>query len=342
MAHTDLLDDDPVRVGDALIVGRLGAGGMGVVYLGRTSEGRAVAVKVVRTDLAADADFRRRFADEVRVMRDVGPQHTADVLAADTEAAQPWVVMEYVQGPTLADRVRRGPLPVDELDAFALDLIAAVAAVHDAGVVHRDLKPSNVVLTPDGVRLLDFGVARAPFAAADTAARVGSLTWMAPEQIEGDPCGPAADVHAVGMLMYFAASGRHVYGYGQADAVAWRIGNAVPHLVDLPPDAVKYRDVIAGCLAKDPGARPGLELLAGVAGRPASIVADQRVPASVNPGRSGAAELGAAGAPRSPVALPPSVVPPSAPPQTAPPPPAVPPTPTGAAPAGAAPPAARA
>ena len=198
MAHTDLRDDDPVRIGGALIVGRLGAGGMGVVYLGRNADGRAVAVKVVRTDLAADPDFRRRFADEVQVMRDVGPQHTARVLAADPEAAQPWVVMDYVQGPTLADRVRRGPLPADELDAFATHVIGAVAAVHAAGVVHRDLKPSNVVLTPGGIRLLDFGVARAPFAAADQGARVGSLTWMAPEQIDGDPCGPAADIHALG------------------------------------------------------------------------------------------------------------------------------------------------
>ncbi|MFI0432899.1 MAG: serine/threonine-protein kinase [Candidatus Nanopelagicales bacterium] len=266
MAHSDLHDDDPMRIGDALIVGRLGAGGMGVVYLGRTSQGRAVAVKVVRKDLAADADFRRRFADEVRVMRDVGAEHTAGVLATGVDAEQPWVVMDYVQGPTLADRVRLGALPADELDAFAVDLVGAVAAVHAAGVVHRDLKPSNVVLTPDGVRLLDFGVARAPFAEADEAARVGSLTWMAPEQIGGDPCGPAADVHAVGMLLYFAACGRHVYGYGQADAVAWRIQNSAPQVVDLQGGAVKYRDAITACLSKKPSDRPALGVIAGIAG----------------------------------------------------------------------------
>ena len=302
MAHTDLRDDDPVRIGGALIVGRLGAGGMGVVYLGRNADGRAVAVKVVRTDLAADPDFRRRFADEVQVMRDVGPQHTARVLAADPEAAQPWVVMDYVQGPTLADRVRRGPLPADELDAFATHVIGAVAAVHAAGVVHRDLKPSNVVLTPGGIRLLDFGVARAPFAAADQGARVGSLTWMAPEQIDGDPCGPAADIHALGMLLYFAASGRHVYGYGQADAVAWRIGNAAPQLVDLPAAADKYSDVIAACLAKDPSDRPGLDLLAAVA--------SGQVVTSAGPAQAPAAAPPSAVPPRPAAPAPPAVPPP--------------------------------
>lgn len=233
---------------------------MGTVYLGRGQTGRAVAVKVVREDLASNPDYRRRFAEEVAAMRDVGAAHTAAVLAADLQATPQWVVMEYVQGPTLATRVgRAGPLPPDELRSFALGLLRAVASVHAAGVAHRDLKPSNVVLSPEGVRLLDFGVAKSPTRPVESGERVGSLTWMAPEQIAGRPSGPACDVHGIGMLLYFAATGRHVFGYGTPDAVAWRIGHMNPQLIDLPVDADDYRDLIRACLAKEPERRPPLK-----------------------------------------------------------------------------------
>ncbi|MDQ1247270.1 MAG: eukaryotic-like serine/threonine-protein kinase [Actinomycetota bacterium] len=259
---SDLRDTDPIKVGDVLIVGRLGEGGMGVVYLGRGPGGGAVAVKVVRDDLARDPEFRRRFAEEVEAMRDVGAAYAAGVISANTEATPPWVVMEYVQGMTLGERVgRAGPLPEDELRAFAIGLVRAVAAIHAAGVVHRDLKPSNVVLSPQGVRLLDFGVAKSPAVSGQLGERVGSLTWMAPEQLNGKSGGSATDVHAIGMLLYYAASGRHIYGYGDANAVAWRISHIEPQLIDLPPEARGYVDLITAALAKDPGRRPTLKAI---------------------------------------------------------------------------------
>ena len=262
MVASDLRDTDPIKVGDVLIVGRLGEGGMGVVYLGRGPGGGAVAVKVVRDDLAHDPEFRRRFAEEVEAMRDVGAAYAAGVISADTQATPPWVVMEYVQGMTLGERVgRAGPLPEDELRAFAIGLVRAVAAIHSAGVVHRDLKPSNVVLSPQGVRLLDFGVAKSPAMAMQRGERVGSLTWMAPEQLNGKSGGSATDVHAIGMLLYYAASGRHIYGYGDANAVAWRISHIEPQLIDLPPEAKGYSDLIMAALAKDPSRRPTLKAI---------------------------------------------------------------------------------
>lgn len=258
----DLHENDPLRVGDVLIVGRLGEGGMGVVYLGRGPGGTAVAVKVMRADLAHNADFRRRFGQEISAMRDIGAAYAAGVLAADVDAAQPWVVMEYVQGMTLGERIgRAGPLPPEELHPFALGLLRAVAGVHAASVVHRDLKPSNVVLSPQGVRLLDFGVAQAPGATRRSGERVGSLTWMAPEQLDGAPVGTACDVHAVGMLLYYAATGRHIYGYGDPKAVAWRISHVEPQLVDLPEAAQAYGDLILASLAKDPERRPPLRAM---------------------------------------------------------------------------------
>lgn len=262
VAVMDLHETDPVRVGDVLIVGRLGEGGMGVVYLGRGPGGNAVAVKVMRADLAGNSDFRQRFAGEVSAMRDVGAAHAAGVLASDVDATQPWMVMEYVQGMTLSERIgRAGALPPEELHPFALGLLRAVAGVHGAAVVHRDLKPSNVVLSPQGVRLLDFGVAQAPGAHRRPGERVGSLTWMAPEQLDGNSVGVECDIHAVGMLLYYAATGRHIYGYGEPKAVAWRISHVEPQLADLPDQARAYGDIILAALAKDPTRRPSLRAM---------------------------------------------------------------------------------
>ncbi len=253
----DLLDTDPLRIGDVQLVARLGEGGMGVVYLGRTDAGEAVAVKVVRAQIAADPDFRRRFADEVGALRGLGGAYTARVLDADLQATPQWFVMEYVQGPTLAARVARsGPLSVDEARVLAAELAAALAQMQAVGIVHRDLKPSNVVLSPDGAKLIDFGVAMGMGSDADAGLRVGSLSWMAPEQIAGAPAGAPTDIHALAMLVYFAACGRPVYGYGDAEAVAWRIGHTDPQLVDLPSELADFDPALREALHKDPAQRP--------------------------------------------------------------------------------------
>lgn len=280
---TDLLESDPLRIGGVQLVGRLGEGGMGVVYLGRASDGGAVAVKVIRTDLAADADFRRRFASEVSALRGLGGAHTAVVLSSDVDAAQPWMVMEYVHGATLAEAVNRsGPMEGEDFEVFADELLNAVAALWRAGIVHRDLKPSNVVLSPDGVKVLDFGVARFRGEPLDPA-RVGSTTWMAPEQLAGSHDDSACDVHACAMLLYFAATGRHVYGYGEADAVGWRIQNSTPHLVDLPEELSSLRPALTAALAKDPAQRPSIEALRQAVIGGAAVAPTSVYPASANP-----------------------------------------------------------
>lgn len=256
VAH-ELADDDPLRIGDALIVARLGEGGMGIVYLGRLPTGDAVAVKVVKGEFAADADYRRRFAREVAALRDLGGTHTAAVVDADINGDPPWLIMEYVQGPTLAERIgRNGPMTESEARQLASGLAECIAVIHAAGVVHRDLKPSNVVLSPDGPKLVDFGVAFGADGDADVGLRVGSLSWMAPEQIDGRTQGWQCDIHAFGLLLYYAACGRPAYGYGDPEAIAWRIGNSRPMLVDLPEELLDLAPVVAAALAKDPCDRP--------------------------------------------------------------------------------------
>lgn len=257
VATDDLHDDDPLRIGDVQLVGRLGEGGMGVVYLGRDRAGNAVAVKVVKGAFAEAPDYRRRFADEVSAMRNLGGAYTAEVLAADIDGVPPWFVMEYVHGATLADHIsRHGALPPAEGREFCVGLARAVAAMHRAGIVHRDLKPSNVVLSPSGPKLLDFGVAFGAAGDQDAGMRVGSLSWMAPEQLSGAAQGAACDVHAIAMLAYYAVCGRPVFGYGKGEAVAWRISNVDALLVDLPEDLLDMAVPLAAALSKQPADRP--------------------------------------------------------------------------------------
>jgi serine/threonine protein kinase len=255
----DLLPSDPEYIGRYRLVGRLGGGGMGQVYLARSPGGRSVAVKVIREPLAADPGFRVRFAREIAAARRVSGIFTAPVVDADPDAERPWLVTAYVAGPSLADAVEQsGPLPADMLVLLAGGLAEGLAAIHAVGVVHRDLKPSNVMLAADGPRIIDFGIARASDATALTHAGtvVGSPGFMSPEQAEGRPVGPASDIFSLGSVLTFAATGAGPFGSGQPSTLLYRVVHARPATAGIP---APIRALIERCLAKDPAARPTAE-----------------------------------------------------------------------------------
>ena len=253
----ELLAGDPTQIGPYLLLGRLGVGGMGRVFLARSPGGRRVAVKVIRSDLAGDPGFRARFAREVAAARRVSGVFTAPVVDADPTAPMPWLVTGYVNGPSLAEAVRKhGPLPVASVLALAAALAEGLAAIHSAGVVHRDLKPSNVLLAADGPRVIDFGISRAVDATdlTRTGAVIGSPAFMSPEQVKGDGAvGPASDVFSLGTVLAFAATGEGPFGSGAPTALMYRVVHGTPRLDQLPGPV---RPLVERCLAKDPGQRP--------------------------------------------------------------------------------------
>ncbi|PPJ22348.1 serine/threonine protein kinase [Nocardia nova] len=248
---------DPVTIGPYRLLGVLGAGGMGRVYLGRNAGGRTVAVKVVRPDLSDDPEFRTRFRREVAAARRVTGAHAVPVLDADVEAERPWLATGYVAGLSLREAVDSfGPLPESALVPLAAGLARALADVHAAGVVHRDLKPSNVLLTLDGPRLIDFGIARAADdgTLTTTGTVIGSPGYMAPEHISGDaPVGPAVDVFALGGVLVYAASGSGPFGSGDSIPMLWRVMQEPARLDGLP---AALRPIAGACLDKQPGNRP--------------------------------------------------------------------------------------
>ncbi|MFB4317589.1 serine/threonine-protein kinase [Actinomadura sp. 21ATH] len=251
---------DPARVGAYRLVARLGSGGMGRVFLGVSPAGRSVAVKVVHAALAGDAGFRARFRREVAAARAVSGAFTAPVIDADPEAAAPWLVTAYLPGLSLQEAVGGyGPLAPGAVRVLGAGLAEALLAVHRAGVVHRDLKPSNVLLTREGPRVIDFGIARAAEASAvtRTGMTVGSPGYMAPEQAEGKETGPAGDVFALGAVLTFAATGAGPFGRGEAHELTYRIVHEPPSL-DAVPDA-ELRELVAACLDKDARRRPAPE-----------------------------------------------------------------------------------
>ncbi|ELP71033.1 protein kinase domain-containing protein [Streptomyces turgidiscabies] len=248
---------DPASVGEGRyrLVGRLGQGGMGVVYFGRSRSGRAVAVKVVRPELSTEPGFRRRFADEVAAARRVGGFHTAPVVDADPEGEPAWLVTAYIPGPTLRDVLDQvGPLPADTLTVLAAGLAEALAAIHQAGVIHRDLKPANIIVAEDGPRVIDFGIARALDGAAltQTGFQIGTLGFLAPEQLVGGTLTPAVDMFALGVVLSQAAGGAP-FGDGGSAAWAYRVVHEQPDLTNVPDP---LRGLVAACLAKDPLDRP--------------------------------------------------------------------------------------
>ncbi|MFC8916749.1 protein kinase [Streptomyces sp. NPDC057116] len=274
---------DPAAIGPYRLLGRLGAGGMGRVYLARSEGGRTVAVKVVHPHFALDDEFRARFRREVELARRVGGHWTAPVLDADPRAPVPWVATGYVAGPPLSRAVaEHGPLPERAVRALGAGLAEALAEVHALGLVHRDVKPSNVLLALDGPCLIDFGIARATDGTASltsTGVSVGSPGYMAPEQILGKGVTGAADVFSLGAVLAYAATGTAPFPGDSSAALLYKVVHEEPELGGAL--AGEQRDLVAACLAKDPAARPAPgELAARLApGGAAALVAGGWLPA---------------------------------------------------------------
>ncbi|MEU2293243.1 protein kinase [Streptomyces bacillaris] len=330
-----LVAGDPDRIGPYPLLGRLGAGGMGRVYLARSAGGRTVAVKVVHEEHISSGEFRARFRREIETARRVGGRYTAPVLDADPDADRPWVATGYVPGPSLEQAVREhGQLPADSVRALAEGLLRALRGIHAAGIVHRDLKPSNVLLTVDGPRVIDFGIARALQVSVEslltsTGMVIGSPGFMAPEQILGEETGTGADVFALGCVLMYAATGQLPFGNGASNqhAVMYRIVESAPDLTGVG-DA-PLRELIGRCLTKKPADRPGVDVLLADIGtsespgaalrggawlppqllarlaRQAAVLLDADVPGAEVAGASGAVgAAGAAGAGEASVARP--------------------------------------
>ncbi|WP_131831154.1 serine/threonine-protein kinase [Frankia sp. CcI49] len=253
----------PRRLGPFLLTRRIGAGGMGTVYYGTMGgpDGPPAAVKIIRAELADHPEFRARFRREIEVVRRVAGACTARVLAADPDGDPPYLATEYLAGPSLAEYVRQhGPLAGDSLRTLAVGLAEALVAIHDAGVVHRDLKPSNVLLTREGPRVVDFGIAQAVDTVSLTGAgsSVGSPAYMSPEQISGRFNDPAMDVFAWGCTVAYAATGRSPFGGGSADAVLFRVRHDPANLDGVPG---RLYGLLARALAKNAQARPDIRAL---------------------------------------------------------------------------------
>jgi hypothetical protein len=268
--------DDPRHVGSYRLLGRLGSGGMGHVFLGQSPGGRLVAVKVIRPDLADAPDFRRRFAREVAAARRVSGIFTAPVVDADPEALHPWLVTAYVDGPSLASHVaHNGALSDGEVVKLGCALAEGLAAIHGAGIVHRDLKPSNVLLAADGPRIIDFGISRATGATSLTQSGlvVGSPGFMSPEQADGREVGTASDVFSLGAVLAFAATGSEPFGSGAVSALVYRVVHAEPALTGISDELCH---VIRACLRKIATERP----------TPAGLLAMLASPGNVSTSRS--------------------------------------------------------
>ncbi|MFG2516547.1 PQQ-binding-like beta-propeller repeat protein [Streptomyces sp. NPDC048584] len=292
MASVPLTAGDPVRVGRYRLLARLGQGGMGRVYLGRSPGGRAVAVKVVRETLLRDEGFRRRFVREVAAARRVTGFFTAAVVDADPEGNPAWLATEYVPGPSLQEAVtRHGVWREQAVRGLGAALAEALGAVHAAGLVHRDLKPSNVLLAPDGPRVIDFGISAAADDTALTEAGtvIGTPGFIPPEQLRHESSGPAGDVFALGAVLAYAAAGVGPFGGGASHAVNYRVVHEDPDLRSLPP---LLADVVARCLAKDPAERPTVTWLLDELGHPAPADDDRHAAQGATAPDGGVATVG--------------------------------------------------
>jgi serine/threonine protein kinase len=252
----ELRASDPAELGRYRLIGRLGDGGMGQVYLARSPGGRKVAVKVIKAELTQDEDFRARFSREVEAAKRVGGIFTAPVVDADPDCERPWLATAYVEGNSLAETVRdQGPLDPESVLRLAAGLAEGLAAIHAAGVIHRDLKPSNVLLAADGPRIIDFGISR-PMDAGEltvTGSILGSPGFMSPEQAEGLPIGPPTDIFSLGAVLTYAATGEGPFGSARDTVMLYRVIYTAPNLAKVPG---QLRPLIERCLAMDPAERP--------------------------------------------------------------------------------------
>ena len=260
-AKNELQPGDPESIGPYRLRGRLGVGGMGLVYLASDRSGHEVALKLVREELAADAGFRARFAREVRAGQRVGGMYTVRYLDADVDSTRPYLVSEYVPGGNLATYVAsHGPLGGDPLISLAIGLAEGLVAMGAVGVIHRDLKPSNVLMGEWGPKIIDFGISVAADGTSLTrsGAVVGSPSWMAPEQAEGRQLSAAVDVFSWGATLAFAATGRQPFGEGRPEAVLYRVVHQDPDLTGMD---VRLVGLVRSALTKDPAGRPSPDAL---------------------------------------------------------------------------------
>ncbi|PSK84195.1 serine/threonine protein kinase [Murinocardiopsis flavida] len=291
---------DPTSIGGYRLTGRLGKGGQGTVYLGTGADGGRVAVKVLDAEWVESADLRRRFEREAAAARRVASFCTAQVLDADFASAQPYIVSEYVEGPSLKEQVdRHGPRAGADLHRLAVATATALVAVHEAGIVHRDFKPANVLMAGEGPRVIDFGIAQSSdVTGAQTQSVIGTPGYMAPEQISGERLTASADVFAWGAVMVFAATGKAPFTGDSVPAVIHKVMTIEPDLRHLPEP---WQSLLGACLAKDPADRPSSDaLLMRLLGRREAAAGP---PAPTAPARATAPEAAAQGGP--PAAAPP-------------------------------------
>ncbi|WP_433634441.1 serine/threonine-protein kinase [Nocardia sp. CA-120079] len=251
-----LLPDDPTAIGTFVLHGRLGEGGMGVVFQGFGPDGTVVAIKMPHTQLARDPEFRARFRQEVTAAQRVHGRRIAEVVDADIEAERPWLANSFVSGESMAEAIReRGAMSSAQLYDFASGLAEALECIHSADVIHRDLKPDNIILTWDGPQVIDFGIARIVDATrlTEPGRIIGTLAWMPPEMLGNQEVGPPADIFAWGALVAFAATGRPPFHADTQAAVIARIIRDDPDLTDVPG---RYRRMVLAAMTKDPDARP--------------------------------------------------------------------------------------
>lgn len=254
-----LESSDPPELGGYQLLGRIGAGGMGVVYLAETRTGRKLALKAILKEFVQDPDFRTRFRREAAAAMKVRGRFLATLIDADPDAEQPWLAIEYVEGPSLTAVVQaQGPLPEPDLRTMLAGVAEALRAVHAVGIVHRDLKPSNILLGQDGPFVIDFGIAQASDSTAltRTGLKVGTPSFMAPEQIRGNLATPAADIWALGAVAMYAATGQRAFGEGDTTVVYYRVVHEDPDLSACPAWLLP---LVQACLSKDPSDRPDLQ-----------------------------------------------------------------------------------